>query len=159
VSPDALALVRFGLRDPDDPRVQNTVCVIDAVLATELPVGPAWRRYPDDEYGEHEDGTAFDGHGSGRPWPLLIGERAHYELARGHRGTAIRLLHAMEACVSETGMLPEQVWDGPDIPARGLYRGRATRSAAPLGWAHAEYMKLCRSLADDRVFDLPSTRL
>ena len=55
VTPDALALVRFGLRDPDDPRIRYTVRVIDAVLRTELPAGPVWRRYPNDAYGEHED--------------------------------------------------------------------------------------------------------
>src|SRR5215469_14867383 len=32
ISPDALALVRFGLRAADDPRMVNTVKVIDAVL-------------------------------------------------------------------------------------------------------------------------------
>jgi glucoamylase len=159
VSPDALALVRFGVREPDDPRIRNTVRVIDAVLAAEFPGGQAWRRYPGDEYGEHPDGAPFDGHGVGRPWPLLIGERAHYELARGARDVAGRLLRMMERCASETGMLPEQVWDGPDLPERGLYHGGPTGSAAPLGWAHAEYVKLCRSLADGRVFDRPSVRL
>jgi len=164
VSPDALALVRFGLRDADDPRVRDTVRVIDRVLGTQLPGGPAWRRYPGDVYGEHADGSPFDPHGHhrragiGRPWPLLIGERAHYELARGDHALATRLLHAMEACANETGMLPEQAWDGPQIPDRGLYYGRPTGSAAPLGWAHAEYVKLCRSLSDDRVFDRPSVR-
>ena len=44
---------------------------------------PAWYRYNGDGYGEHEDGTPFDGTGIGRPWPLLAGERAHYELAAG----------------------------------------------------------------------------
>jgi glucoamylase len=156
VSPDALALVRFGLRAPDDPRIQNTVRVIDAVLATELPAGTAWRRYPNDAYGEHADGAAFNGHGIGRAWPLLVGERGHYELARGDREAALRRLHALEGLASACGMLPEQVWDAPDLPARGLYRGRATGSASPLGWAHAEYVKLCRSLTDGRVFDLPS---
>ncbi len=159
VSPDALALVRFGVRRADDPRVVNTVRVIDAVLATELPWGTAYRRYPQDEYGEHADGAPFDGHGTGRPWPLLVGERAHYELARGDRARALELLHAMEQAASDTGMLPEQVWDGADLPARGLLRGRPTGSAAPLGWAHAEYLKLCRSLADGRVFDLPVLQL
>lgn len=159
VSPDALALVRFGVREPDDPRIRNTVRVIDAVLAVEIPGGYAWRRYPGDEYGEHANGAPFDGHGIGRPWPLLIGERAHYELARGDRDAAGRLFRMMERCASETGMLPEQVWDGPDLPDRGLYRGGPTGSAAPLGWAHAEYVKLCRSLADGRVFDRPSVRL
>jgi glucoamylase len=33
------------------------------------------------QYGEHADGAPFDGTGIGRGWPLLGGERAHYELA------------------------------------------------------------------------------
>src|SRR5580692_3823183 len=32
ISPDALALVRFGLRAADDPRILNTIKVIDALL-------------------------------------------------------------------------------------------------------------------------------
>ena len=39
VSPDALALVRFGLRAADDPRIVNTVKVIDALLKVETPDG------------------------------------------------------------------------------------------------------------------------
>jgi glucoamylase len=81
VSPDMLALVRFGLRAPDDPRILNTLKVIDALLKVETPFGPAWHRYNGDGYGEHEDGTPFNGTGVGRLWPLLTGERAHYELA------------------------------------------------------------------------------
>ncbi|HVB38663.1 MAG TPA: glycoside hydrolase family 15 protein, partial [Vicinamibacterales bacterium] len=52
VSPDALALVRFGLRAADDPRILNTVKVIDALLKVDTPNGPAWHRYNDDGYGE-----------------------------------------------------------------------------------------------------------
>src|SRR5580704_3075146 len=83
ISPDALALVRFGLRAPNDPRILNTIKVIDALLRVQLPQGPCWYRYNGDGYGEHKDGSAFDGTGIGRPWPLLAGERAHYELAAG----------------------------------------------------------------------------
>jgi glucoamylase len=83
VSPDALALVRFGLRAADDPRMRDTAKVIDALLKIETPTGPAWHRYNDDGYGEHEDGAPFNGTGIGRGWPLLTGERAHYELAAG----------------------------------------------------------------------------
>jgi glucoamylase len=81
VSPDALALVRFGLRAADDPRIRDTVKVIDTLLKVETPSGLTWHRYNDDGYGEHEDGAPFDGTGIGRGWPLLTGERAHYELA------------------------------------------------------------------------------
>ena len=74
VSPDALALVRFGLRAADDPRIRDTAKVIDALLKVETPSGPTWHRYNDDGYGEHADGTPFDGTGIGRGWPLLTGE-------------------------------------------------------------------------------------
>ncbi|MDQ2668111.1 MAG: glycoside hydrolase family 15 protein [Gemmatimonadota bacterium] len=155
VSPDALALVRFGLRDPNDPRIVNTVRVIDAMLRAHTATGPAWYRYNRDGYGEHEDGSPFDGCGVGRPWPLLAGERAHYELAAGRPDVAMQLLGVMRAQASDGGMLPEQVWDGPDHPEFELVNGRATGGAMPLVWAHAEYAKLVRSLHDGRVFDMP----
>jgi glucoamylase len=155
VSPDALALVRFGLRSPDDPRMLDTVKVIDALLKVDTPSGPSWHRYNGDGYGEHDDGGAFDGTGRGRAWPLLTGERAHYELAAGRREEAERLLRAMAQFANEGGMIPEQIWDAPDIPQRELFLGKPSGSAMPLVWAHAEYIKLARSLRDGRVFDMP----
>ena len=155
VSTGALSLVRFGLRAPDDPRILNAVKVIDALLKVETPRGPAWHRYIDDGYGEHEDGSPFDGEGVGRVWPLLVGERAHYELAAGHVREAQRLLHTMEAFASAEGLIPEQIWDSADLPYRELFHGRPSGSAMPLVWAHAEYVKLRRSLATGRVFDMP----
>jgi glucoamylase len=155
VSADALALVRFGLRAPDDPRILFTVRVIDALLAVDLPAGRLWRRYNHDGYGEHEDGRPFDGTGVGRPWPLLAGERGHHELAAGRADAARAVLRTLEAIAGESGLLPEQVWDGDDVPERELYRGRASGSAMPLCWAHAEYLKLRRSVLEGRVFDAP----
>ena len=156
ISPDALALVRFGLRAPDDPRILNTLRVIDALLSVQLPQGPCWYRYNGDGYGEHKDGSAFDGTGIGRPWPLLAGERAHYELAAGDRSQAEALLAVMENSPTGHGrLLPEQVWDAADLPALELFRGKPTGSACPLVWAHAEYIKLRRSLRDGRIFDQP----
>ena len=153
ISPDCLALVRFGLRAPDDPRIVNTLKVVDCMLRVKLPQGPCWYRYNGDGYGEHEDGSPFDGTGIGRPWPLLAGERAHYELAAGHRDVAEALLRVMEDSTDESGLIPEQVWDADDIPERELFRGKSTGSARPLVWAHAEYIKLRRSLRDGRIFD------
>ena len=155
VSPDALALVRFGLRRPDDPRIVSTIAVIDATLKTETATGPVWRRYGGDGYGEHEDGSPFDGTGVGRGWPLFAGERGHYELAAGNRAGAEALLATMARQTSEGGLIPEQVWDAPDIPERELFNGKPAGSAMPLAWAHAEYLKLARSLADGSVFDAP----
>ena len=153
--PDALALVRFGLRAADDPRIINTIKAIDALLKVDTPYGPAWRRYVEDLYGEHKDGTSFDGTGIGRAWPLLTGERAHYELAAGRREEAEKLMATIEAFANDGGLIPEQIWDAPDIPDHKLLFGRPSGSAMPLVWAHAEYIKLRRSLHDDRVFDLP----
>jgi glucoamylase len=61
----------------------------------------------------------------------------------------------METLAGEAGLLPEQVWDSADIPERELSIGHASGSARPLVWAHAEYLKLCRSLFDGRLFDQP----
>ena len=155
VSPDALALVRFGLRAADDRRARDTAKVIDALLKVETPSGATWHRYNDDGYGEHEDGAPFDGTGVGRGWPLLTGERAHYELLAGRVSEAKRLLAAMEAFANQGGLISEQVWDAADKPDCGLRLGRPSGSAMPLVWAHAEYLKLQRSLRDGRVFDLP----
>jgi glucoamylase len=155
VSPDALALVRFGLRAPDDPRILNTVKVIDALLRVTVPQGPCWYRYNGDGYGEHEDGSPFDGTGTGRPWPLLAGERGHYELAAGKPRKAEELLRVMEFSTEGGRLIPEQVWDQPDIPARELLFGKPTGSACPLVWAHSEYIKLRRSVRDGKIFDQP----
>jgi glucoamylase len=155
VSPDALALVRFGLRAPDNPRILATAKLIDALLKVETAGGPVWHRYNGDGYGEHDDGEPFDGTGRGRAWPLLTGERAHFELARGRTEEAERLRGTLESLASCEGLLPEQSWDAADLPERELFFGRPTGSAMPLVWAHAEYLKLLRSLRDGRVFDMP----
>jgi|DewCreStandDraft_5_1066085.scaffolds.fasta_scaffold03257_4 glucoamylase len=147
-----LELVRYGVRAADGPHVLATLPVYDELLRVGTPCGPVWRRYNHDGYGEKADGTPYDGTGVGRAWPLLTGERGHYELAAGRDPAPY--LRAMECFANEGGLLPEQVWDTADIPARGLSLGRGTGAATPLAWAHAEYIKLCRSRRDSQVFDL-----
>jgi glucoamylase len=157
VAVDALSLVRFGLRRPDDPRILNTVRAIDALLLTETERGPVWHRYSGDQFGEHDDGKPFStkDKGRGRAWPLLIGERAHYELLRGDLDRAKELCRVMAQYATDTGLIPEQVWDADDLPKRQLFRGQPTGSVCPLLWAHGEYVKLRRSIRDRRVFDTP----
>ena len=66
VSLDFSYLVRLGLRSPQDPRVKDTIKVVDHVLRVETPSGALYHRYNEDGYGEHPDGRAFDGSGVGR---------------------------------------------------------------------------------------------
>jgi glucoamylase len=155
ISTDPLQLVRYGLRAPDDPIMRDTVAIVDAMLKTETPLGPGWHRYNDDGYGEHDDGSPFDGTGRGRIWPLLAGERGHYELAAGREDEALRLLRTMSAMSGRCGLIPEQVWDSAAIERTNLAPGRPSGSAMPLVWAHGEFIKLAASLQLRRPSDRP----
>ena len=144
--------MRYGIRRADDPLIVDSLKVVDAVLKIELPYGPCWRRYNHDGYGDSADGGPFEGWGQGRAWPLLTGERAHYELAAGQRyhaaDPAIREDSPPEADAARAGM-------GLRRPSRqrACHFGRPAGSAQPLVWAHAEYLKLLRSATDGKVFD------
>ena len=140
VGMEFLYLARLGLRSPDDPRIQNTLKVVEGLLKVDLPTGSTYRRYNHDGYGEHEDGQPFDGTGIGRPWPLLAGERGHFDLQLG--GDPLPYLETMARMTGRGGLIPEQVWDGQPIPERGLEPGKPSGSAMPLVWAHAEFLKL-----------------
>ncbi len=148
VATDFLQLVRLGLRLADDALVADSVRLVDALLKYDTPQGTVWHRYTGDGYGEHDDGRAFDGSGRGRGWPLLSGERGHYELAAGR--DPLPHLVAMNAMANH-GLIPEQVWDG--APLGKLQPGRASGSAMPLAWAHAEFIKLAASRAAGQVID------
>ena len=130
-----------------------------ALLRRELPAGSYWYRYNDDGYGEHADGAPFDGAGIGRLWPLLTGERAHYELAAGRprgsaapaRGAGSLRQHRRPVAGADLGQR--------GYPARELFLGRPSGSAMPLVWAHAEHIKLLRSIRDNAIFDMPPQTL
>lgn len=151
VGGDFLHLVRFGLRSPDDPVVRDSIRLIDRVLKRDLPQGPGWRRYNHDGYGQQSDGGPFDGAGVGRCWPILTGERGHYELAAG--GDPMPFITALEGFANAGCMLTEQLWDDDDLSDRGLKRGQPTGAAMPLCWSHAEYISLVRSRRDGVCFD------
>jgi len=147
-----LELVRYGIRKAGDPLMEDSLRVVDKVLQVDTPSGPAWHRYNYDGYGPGSAGQPYMGFGIGRAWPLLGGERAHYELAAGR--DVRPFITAFEKFASPSGLLPEQVWDQPDLPAAGMFLGKSAGSAMPLVWAHAEYIKLLRSVSDGQVFDL-----
>ena len=154
IGTDFLQLVRFGLRRPDDTLILDSLKVADAKLKVDTPNGPCWRRYNGDGYGEHADGSAYNGSGQGRAWPLLTGERGHFELSAGR--SPLPYLDAMAAMAGDGGMIPEQVWDETAIPTRHLYPGRPTGSAMPLAWAHAEFLKLAHSMKEGYPVDRPN---
>ena len=71
--------------------------------------------------------------GRGRPWPLLTGERGHYELAAGR--DCRPYIRAMEGFATPTRLLPEQIWDQPDMPRALMLLRQANRrrDAADVG--------------------------
>ncbi|HVX83075.1 MAG TPA: glycoside hydrolase family 15 protein, partial [Devosiaceae bacterium] len=152
VGMEFLYYVRAGLRAADDPRIVETLKVVDTFLRVDTPSGPSYHRYNGDGYGENADGSAFDGAGIGRLWPLLTGERGHYAVCAGE--DAKPWLDAMVRMTGPGGLIPEQIWDSDPIPKLGLYPGKPSGSAMPLVWAHAEFLKLLAAQANGRPAEM-----
>jgi glucoamylase len=114
-----LELVRYGVRQANDPLIIDSIKVIDHVLKVETQVGPCWRRYNHDGYGQRHDGGPYLGWGQGRAWPLLTGERGHYELAAG--GDVKPYIRALEG-FSSRGPAAGQTDGGRHAPGVGACR-------------------------------------
>jgi len=175
-----LELVRYGVRDAMDSRIVGTAAVyvnarwdddIRTAYMFDMPgmdePARGFRRYGNDGYGEDgERGTNYHQLGGantpgqrGRIWPFLSGEYGHFmiDVAKADGVALDRVrdiyLASMEAFANDGLMLPEQVWDGVGPNPFGYTTGEGTDSATPLAWAHAEYIKLLRSLSDGAVWD------
>jgi glucoamylase len=149
-----LELVRLGVKAANDRDIVSTLPVVDAQLGVHTPSGQFWHRYDFDGYGETPDGGPFPGPGNrGRLWPILTGERGEYELSAGQPAAARGRLADIAATASEGLMLPEQVWD--DQPPPGRTPGTGTLSATPLGWTHAQFVRLAWSLDAGRPVERP----
>jgi len=150
-----LELVRFGVRSALAPSILSTLPKYDSTIRVDIPgIGPGFRRYLGDRYNYDETTNQQT---LGMPWPILTGERGHYELARAVEqnqsaadldNTISPYVSALEAFSTPSHFLPEQVWDTDE------HAGTPTGAATPLGWAHAEYVKLLRSRLEKKVFDL-----
>ncbi|KYF88029.1 hypothetical protein BE17_34625 [Sorangium cellulosum] len=151
-----LRLVVLGVRPALAANIADSVVACDAALRVDVPgLGPGFHRYVGDVYGfDPRTGERT----RGMLWPMLTGERAQYELARalevsGSPAAARRkmrpYLDAMARFATASRMLPEQVFDG------GPRAGRPTGSAAPLGWAHAEFVTALRAYEGARLYRLP----
>lgn len=159
VDPGFLELVRLGVKSPRDPLIEKSLEVVEQLIRVDTPHGAAWYRYVRDGYGEMEDGRPWnwDGKytGKGHLWVLLTGERGQYELARGEFGKARERLDTMLGFANEGMMLPEQVWDQPQVPRRDLKFGEGTGSATPLAWSMAQFLRLVVNLRERKNLDTP----
>lgn len=179
-----LELVRLGIKSPDDKIIQNSIKVVDQIISVKTPNGVGFYRYNFDSYGEPDNGQRwnYDGKwtGKGRLWALLSGERGQYELAmmrlledfnekQTNQGfnpiwawRAKSRLESMAQFANDGLMIPEQVWDSPNIPKNidkqfipELKFGEGTGSATPLAWSMAQFIRLAVNLKEGRNLDTP----
>lgn len=147
-----LELVHLGDKAANDPYVTTSLPVIDATIKQSVNGNSYWFRYNHDGYGEHSDGSNYNGTGIGRLWPIFSAERGLYTVASA--GSADSFLTALTASENGAGMIPEQVWDS-SAPA-GFTPGTPTKSMNPLNWAMAQYIALLFSASQGTVADQPS---
>lgn len=162
-----LELVRLGIKSPNDPLIVKSLKVVDEVLKVETPNGAGFYRYNHDGYGEYEDGRNWNYDktwtGKGHLWALLTGERGQYELAlantkgyladgSAHAILAKTRLDTMSKFANDGMMIPEQVWDKPN----GTFLfGEGARSATPLAWSMAQFIRLAVNLKAGKNLDTP----
>ena len=159
-----LGLVLFGAKRWNDKTVLNSLEVGDHTSAEPLLTmtanGPVWHRFTFDGYGETRTGGDWDIFPSaerqtlGRAWPILTGERGEYELLA--KRNAKPYLRTMARTANDGLMLPEQVWDNrPPTGSAGARSGEGTRSSTPLGWTHAQFVRLAWSITRGRPVERP----
>ncbi len=174
-----LELVRLGELSATDPDVLDSLPVVDKTIKKNTPSGPGWLRYNGDGYGDcfgpdpltDCDATgrpwAPTNHGTGHVWPVLTAERGEQALATGSPAFAGQLLAAIDAMSSGVGLVPEQDWDVPDVPASpfgtdpttasiGFVNGKPAGSAAPLTWGAASQVRLTADLTAGRAIERPA---
>ena len=79
--------------------------------------------------------SALEARFRGVLWPALAGERGEYEIATGSAGSALVRLQAMQGGASGVGLIPEQVWEGPDLAASPFGSDPTTRRLSLAGVA------------------------
>jgi glucoamylase len=156
LDPSFLELVRVGIKSPRDPRIVDSLELIDQLIKVKTPVGDAWYRYNHDAYGETRNGGDYDArHGIGRLWTLLTGERGEYEVANGEIASARTRLDTLARFANDGLMIPEQVWDRQESPTASLRFGAGTGSATPLAWSMAQFIRLAMSIERGRNVETP----
>ena len=178
-------LVRLGELPVSNADIQASLGVLDSQISVSTPSGTGYYRYGTSA----ADGSA-DGYGdcyqpsqtscttpgapwpptdigTGHLWPVLSGERAESDIAEGQSSAAAGLLNAILSFSSGVGLVPEQAWEDPDLPASpygsdpatasiGFTDGKAAGSASPLTWAQAQELRLIMSLGGGRTVETPA---
>ena len=178
-------LVRLGELSPNETVVKNSLSVLDSTISVKTPSGTGYYRYGTNA----ADGSA-DGYGdcyqpsqtscttvgepwpttdigTGHLWPVLSGERGESAIAQGDSSEASALLSFMINSASGEGLVPEQVWEDPDVAASpygsdpttasiGFTDGQAAGSASPLTWAQAQELRLIVDLGAGKDTDTPA---
>jgi glucoamylase len=173
-----LELVRLGELPATDPDVLNSLTVADKTIEKQTASGPGWLRYNGDGYGDchilPDHSCSVEGQpwapsdmGTGHIWPVLSAERGEQDLGTGQATSAGQLLAAMGAMSSGVGLVPEQVWDAPDVAASpfgtdpttasiGFVNGKPDGSAAPLTWGAGSLVRLTADLTAGRLLERPA---
>jgi glucoamylase len=178
-------LVRLGELPVSDSDVQASLGVLDKQISVSTPSGTGYYRYGTsaaqgsaDGYGDCYQPSqtscstvgapwAPTGNGTGHLWPVLSGERAESDIAAGDMTDAGSLLQAMVSFSSGAGLVPEQAWEDPDLPASpygsdpttasiGFTDGKAAGSASPLTWAQAQELRLILGLGAGHTLETPA---
>ena len=173
-----LELVRLGELPASSPLVTNSLKVTGATISAPTASGTGIMRYNGDGYGDCELSVFEDcqvngqpwattDEGTGHPWPVLSGENGEYQILAGGSSALGADLDFMLNSSSGVGLVPEQVWNYPDVPASpygsdpatasiGFTDGQADGSAAPLTWAQAQLLRLISDQAAGRLLEQPS---
>jgi glucoamylase len=183
-------LTRLGELSPADAVFRNSLTVLDNQISVATSTGTGYYRYGTsaasdgsaDGYGDcfhpSQSTCPLTGQpwpttntGTGHLWPVLSGERAESALLTGDRAAAGTLLGFMVRSASGdagagSGLVPEQVWEDPDLAASpygsdpttasiGFHNGQPAGSASPLTWAQAQQLRLIVDAGTGRLVDQP----
>ena len=178
-------LVRLGELPAGDADIQASLGVLGNQISVSTPSGTGYYRYGTsaadgsaDGYGDcyqpSQTSCTVEGEpwpttdtGTGHLWPVLSGERAESDIAEGDLTGASALLEAMAQFSSGVGLVPEQAWEDPGLPASpsgsdpttasiGFTDGKAAGSASPLTWAQAQELRLILDIGAGHTLETPA---
>ena len=156
-----LGLVLFGVKAHDDATIRNSLAVGDSILEEDTPHGPAVlpvhvRRLRRDRDRRDVGPLRDQGAPDARPAVAAADRRAR-RVRADRRAQRDPHLATIASTANDGLMLPEQVWDGrPPTGEPGAELGEGTRSATPLAWTHAQYVRLAWSIDAGEPVERPS---